>query len=149
MAKRTSTKKRKPNISHDAGKPTRQFESRAFEEAPGDTPLAQAEVDKVGFTAPDMIAGIAEQEKEVLQAKNDPTEENLETEIENKSQQAVEEEKQVACEVEKDKAIQTELADETEKTVEQEADAKEAEEELAKSENELAYQQEQKIKEKQ
>lgn len=147
MAKKTSTKKRKPT-SHDVGQPTRQFESRAFEEAPGDTPLTQAEVDKVGFTAPDMTTGIAEEEKEALQAKNDPAGESLETEIEDKSQQAAEEENQVASEVEKDEAIQTELTDEAEKTVEQEADAKETEEELAKSETDLAHQQEQKVKEK-
>ncbi|PSN10824.1 hypothetical protein C7293_26660 [filamentous cyanobacterium CCT1] len=147
MAKKTSTKKCKPTTSHDAGKPTRQFESRAFEEAPGDTPLTQAEVDKVGFTAPDMTAGIAEEEKETLQGKGDPEEANLEDEIVDKSQKAVQEENQVATEAQQDEEIRTKLADETETTVEHQADAKDTEEDVAKAENKLAHKQEQKVKE--
>lgn len=109
--------------------------------------MTQAEVDKVGFTAPDMAAGIAEQEKEALQSKADPSEENLEAEIVDKTQKVAQEENQVATEAQQDETVQTKAADETEKTVEKQADAKGTEEEVVKAENKLAKKQEQKVKE--
>lgn len=110
--------------------------------------MTQAEVDKVGFTAPDMAAGIAEQEKDTLQSKADPSEENLEAEILDKSEKAAQEESQVATEAQQDKEIRTKLADETTTTVEHQADAKDTEEDVAKAENKLAHKQEQKVKER-
>ncbi len=151
MAKRipSPSKKRKPAASsYEQNKPMRQLQSRPFEESEADPTMTQAEVDRVGFTAPDMAAGVAEQEKDALQAKADPEAENLETEIADKNQKLVEEENQVANEAEQDEEVQTKLADETEKTVEKQADAKETEEEAVKAENDLAQKQEQKVKEK-
>jgi hypothetical protein len=83
----------------------------------------------------------AKEDEDMLQMQAAPVEaeeETLQTQLEEKTEEAVQEKAEVGAEVEKDEAVQAELETESEETLQRQAEAAEAEEDVVETEQELA-----------